>query len=205
METRLRRFPIRILRGLSRGYRAFRGEMRKQSTASIHRRLSQMTELKAKLEYTTVDGWLRTLELTDEYLTSRWEKGKRNRCNHIALDKLCPEPSYLTARPMYNTAIPVGGLFLVALSAVCYFSAVQEIVPSLSFVLCVFGVAALMHFVKHMRLETWTIIRDDLGGVVTDIVHRGCDDAEREQFVKECQKAITLRKQRNQQQDEPDS
>jgi len=162
-------------------------------TSWLQKGIDEVTEVKAKLEY-TVDGWLRTLELTDEYLVDRWAKGKRNQCARIALDKLCPEPSYMTARPRYSTAKTLSGLLLVALSAVCYFSAVQEILPLLSFLLCIIGLSILIRNIENMRLETWTIFQRDSGEPCVHIIHRGCDDAKRQEFIKECRSAIISKK-----------
>jgi len=140
-----------------------------------------MTEPRASLTY----QFRRTtsnLEITDNYLISRWKKGREHGERRIRLDLLSPDLSLVTSRPEHTEAGIIGGIVVIALAIVVFFSVVQVKIPLLFPFIAAVGIAILVCGLRNLKLQTWTVIQDEKGVMFTYIIHSGCDRVQREAF-----------------------
>jgi hypothetical protein len=137
-----------------------------------------------------------SLELGDDYLVRKWRKGKESGERRISLDNVMPEISVMTARPEHSRARVIGGLFLVGLAIVVFFSTLQQKAPLLFALLALLGGWILAVGLRNFRLQTWTIFHEKSGEFFAHVVHSGCDPKEREEFETIFRETMAKHKQR---------
>jgi len=127
-------------------------------------------------------GWTRDFLLTDGHLVWKYRRGRRSGEKRALLKDLSASPVRVTGRPRHVGPNIVGGGVCVTLSSILFFSSVQSHVPLLAPCVALVGIFTLSRVVRDFRIQTWTSFFREDGTWVASILHRGCDDEERERF-----------------------
>ena len=122
-------------------------------------------------------------QITDDSFIRHWKNGKKEGEVRIELEKLSADTSLMTCYPNKTLSRTRAGVALLVLALAIFFSAIQNTIPLLSVFLGVYGLWFLIRALRKFRLETWTVIHKKSGERFANLMHRGCNDKDREKFV----------------------
>jgi len=120
--------------------------------------------------------------LNEDHLIEEGSRGVHHWRQAWALQQLSPEVESQTGRPHGTKERLMGGVTILAVAVIVYFSHYNANVPLLAPLLSVVGLIVMGRGLKTLRVETWTTIRKWDGTAATSFSHRDCNPGERAAF-----------------------
>ena len=129
-------------------------------------------------------NYSKKLILADDELIMEWDSPTNKGRRGWHFDYLSPDIGFAVERPKGFKEGIVGGVALLIVDIILYFSKVDQYVPLLVPTLALVSVVVLVNAIRKYKSETWTVFYKKDGEIAAYMEHSMAEDSEIKAFEK---------------------
>lgn len=138
-------------------------------------------------------NYSKRLILTDDELIMEWDSPTHKGRRGWYLDYLSPNIGFSVERRRGFKEEVIGGIVLLAIAIIFFFSKLNQYVPLLVPTLVIVGVGILINGIRKYKMETWTIFHKRDGEMAAYMEHSIIGQSDVRSFEKAFSEAMSRR------------
>jgi len=136
-------------------------------------------------------NYSKKLILTDDHLIMEWDSPTNKGRKDWHLECLSPNIGFTVDRPRGFKDSIIGGIVLLVIAIIFFFSKLNQYVPLLVPCLVIIGVGILINGIRKYKTETWTIFHRKDGEMAAYMEHSMLGHSDIKSFEKAFSEAVS--------------